>query len=173
MKKILVLVLVSMVFISCEYTINTYPEYQNMEQNTREIDSLEFANLKEVFEYLNLNIKYASDEKVHRVSDYWQAPHETLDRKTGDCEDLCVFVAYFAVQLGHKVEIVCGVEDPKKNSGHTILKIDDQYFEYTGRKIDNYLYNCAYLTLDEALSVCYNKFGSRSVEKNLVLFDII
>lgn len=159
MKRTIFSLILVVLFSGCDmYYVQTYDKYQNDEYDIRDT-GMAFSNIRYVFGYVNRKLTYKKDP-----SNRWQAPQETVDLKTGDCEDFCIFVAYHAVQLGHSVKIVFGVKDPKKGSGHAILKLDNEYFEYTGRKIDNYLYNCEYLTLDEALSVCYNKFGSRSIE---------
>ncbi len=38
------------------------------------------------------NIEYRDDSTVHGVDEYWQLGKETLERRTGDCEDLAILL---------------------------------------------------------------------------------
>jgi hypothetical protein len=43
-------------------------------------------------EWVATRISYRRDYDVHKVSDYWQFPLETLERGTGDCEDVALLL---------------------------------------------------------------------------------
>ena len=48
------------------------------------------------------NIKYVSDPDVWKVKDYWQTPEETLELRTGDCEDVAILLCKTLDILGVK-----------------------------------------------------------------------
>ena len=39
-----------------------------------------------------MNIKYKSDSSVHGELEYWQLPTETLELRSGDCEDFAILL---------------------------------------------------------------------------------
>jgi len=43
------------------------------------------------------NIIMKEDEEIHRKP-YWQTPEETVELKTGDCEDLCILFLWMCYQ---------------------------------------------------------------------------
>jgi predicted transglutaminase-like cysteine proteinase len=44
-------------------------------------------DLNTIYGWVGDNIRYEFDSDIHGKEEYWQFPHETLDLKTGDCED--------------------------------------------------------------------------------------
>ena len=48
------------------------------------------AQVKEVNNYINQKIQYASDQEIWGVEDYWATPLELLIKKKGDCEDYAI-----------------------------------------------------------------------------------
>ncbi len=51
-----------------------------------------YSDFDLIREWLAANISYKRDADVYSVNDYWQLPIETLERKTGDCEDLAILL---------------------------------------------------------------------------------
>ena len=47
----------------------------------------------EVNRDISSKISYKSDIEAHGVKDYWQSPRQTLQLKTGDCEDFAILQA--------------------------------------------------------------------------------
>jgi len=43
-------------------------------------------------QWVSTHVNYASDEKVHSVTEYWQLPSETLELRSGDCEDFAILL---------------------------------------------------------------------------------
>jgi len=43
-------------------------------------------------DWVGNNIKYKYDNETHGVNDYWQLPKETLELRTGDCEDYAILL---------------------------------------------------------------------------------
>jgi len=64
------------------------------------LDSLKSSDdlkkLKSINSFFN-NVKYTSDMKLYKVSDYWATPYEFLGKDRGDCEDY-VISKYFALK---------------------------------------------------------------------------
>ncbi len=55
-----------------------------------------FSSIKEVCEWICLNIEYEED-----VNNEWQLPHETYERGKGDCEDTTLLAMYFVHEMGY------------------------------------------------------------------------
>lgn len=51
-------------------------------------------------QYVMKNIKYTSDEKVQGIPEYWQEWYETIELKTGDCEDGSILLANLMTAVG-------------------------------------------------------------------------
>jgi len=43
-------------------------------------------------EWVSMHVSYVSDQSTHGTSEYWQLPAETLELKTGDCEDFAILL---------------------------------------------------------------------------------
>mgnify|MGYP003587410648 FL=1 len=120
--------------------------------------SISFNSMDELCNYVNYGLSYK-----YEFTDYWQAPQETIDKGTGDCEDFCIFVGYFARKMGYEVYLVA-VETPKGT--HMIIMLNG--VPYEAQTLRQYQYYDRYpkiarLTMDEALRKCYFTYGSRSV----------
>lgn len=138
------LVLVPIVFLSC---INPYDYIRE--------PSISFTSLEEIYEYVE-TLRYVPD-----AEEYWQAPQETINRGTGDCEDMAIFIIYFASRdLGMKVKLV-GIHKAN-GTNHALAKLDNKYYEvYTMRTYDEESLDIYMeVSLNYALTNCvYN--GSR------------
>jgi hypothetical protein len=49
-------------------------------------------NWMAIRDWVGNNIKYRNDSEVHASRDYWQLPKETIQRRTGDCEDFAILL---------------------------------------------------------------------------------
>ncbi|MFO7996839.1 MAG: transglutaminase-like cysteine peptidase [Dehalococcoidia bacterium] len=82
------------------------------------------------------NIEYKLDEDVYGVIEYWQTPQETLDLRTGDCEDfailLCTFLRAYGIDEEH-IYVAVGVDD--EGNGHAFL-IEDWYLDGEWRALE-------------------------------------
>lgn len=82
------------------------------------------------------NIEYVSDEEQWGVADYWQTPEETLDLRTGDCEDfailLCTFLRAYGIDAS-QVYVALGVD--ADGYGHAFL-IENWYLDGEWRAIE-------------------------------------
>ncbi len=59
----------------------------------------DIAKLKAVNDYFN-NVRYATDMKVYKKSDYWATPWEFLGKDKGDCEDYVISKYFALIYLG-------------------------------------------------------------------------
>jgi len=142
-----------------------------LEPDIREIN-MSFSSMEEVYAYVTENVRYKSDLAVHGQEEYWQAPLETLERGTGDCEDFAILVGYFLEKMGYSVRVV-GVET-WYGSNHAILKVNGilyeslTYMAYPEYRIKRVIHTWS---MDDAYLRC-NDYGSRSAvrgEPDLIL----
>ena len=119
--------------------------------------TISFTSLDAIYDYLDDNITYKAD-----AWEYWQAPQETIDKRTGDCEDYGIFIAYFADRdLGASVKL-CVIETGLTEK-HMVVRINGVYYDSTSRYV--YRYEPEILeewSLESALNRC-KAGGSRSV----------
>ena len=67
-----------------------------------------------VQEWVSSNIKYKYDSSVHGTGEYWQLPTETLNLRTGDCEDFAILLCTLLRAGGvpsDQVYVAIGVDD--------------------------------------------------------------
>ncbi len=90
---------------------------------------LHFTNKWNAIEWVAEHIDYRTDEDEWGVSDYWQTPEETLDLRTGDCEDFVILDMMLLHELGQPSYYV-GL------AGHVVLRMDHHYIEaITGNRL--------------------------------------
>jgi hypothetical protein len=70
--------------------------------------------------WVAVNIKYPPAIDVHRVSDYWQLPSETLQLRTGDCEDFAILLCSLYRAAGYDENSVFVVVGPTNDLGKRI-----------------------------------------------------
>lgn len=61
-----------------------------------------------------------------RQGDYWQTPHETMERNSGDCEDYAIMSLYLALAAGidpREVGIAVGYD--KLGRAHAVMLLED------------------------------------------------
>lgn len=58
------------------------------------------VQMRHIQAWIIRNIKYTTDEKAWDVNEYWQTAKETLELRTGDCEDMHVLFYVLARKLG-------------------------------------------------------------------------
>lgn len=101
----LVLIIFLFLILQYPYPINTVTQSYRQTMNYDEIAELDTRGVNEVAELLkSRNIRpteirshikknivdYASDYEVWGISNYWATPYETLQKKSGDCEDISI-----------------------------------------------------------------------------------
>lgn len=72
---------------------------------------------------VNNSITYRRDKDVHNRIDYWQKPEETLELKTGDCEDYAILKAWRLVNAGVPSSVlrIAVVSTPDSPPNHAVL----------------------------------------------------
>lgn len=75
-----------------------------------------------VRDWVSTNIKYAYDSDVYG-RDYWQLPRETLQRRTGDCEDYGILLVSLLRTAGYSEDRVFVVLGRKGESYHAWVRI--------------------------------------------------
>jgi len=118
-----------------------YPSCQQMKRYITPNDQAIEAALQEIlrqpggftaFETLRTwvasHVSYKHDVDVHGLSEYWQLPSETLELRTGDCEDfailLCSLLRAYEVAAD---QVYVGVGFDENNNGHAYLV--ERYYE--------------------------------------------
>lgn len=77
------------------------------------------------FDYVTSNIRYKRDHHIDTRVDLWQFPYETLQKGTGDCEDMSFLLASILMQLElYYVRVVLGT---LKGRGHAWVEVYDGY----------------------------------------------
>lgn len=150
MRKAIFTVLVVVLFASCEQLM---PSSQLIRTPTLQLNSL-----TEIREYITSNITYVAD-----TTDRWQAPQETIDKGTGDCEDFCLLAGYFADKLGYSVYLV-GISSSKGN--HMILELDGVYYEAQTMQKFTHIERYTRIfreSLENSLKKCWIVYKSREV----------
>ncbi|MGD2066403.1 MAG: transglutaminase domain-containing protein [Candidatus Bathyarchaeota archaeon] len=83
-------------------------------------------DLNTIYSWVGENIIYEFDSDINGVADYWQFPHETLDLKTGDCEDQAFLLASLVRATGVEAEDIFVALGMVNNQGHAWVIIRTQ-----------------------------------------------
>jgi len=96
---------------------------QFADENTNK--ALKFNLAKEIFNQLTEHgIRYQSDPNIpYYQDDYVQYAVETLEKKTGDCDDLVVLYCSLLESIGIKTAFI-DVKDPEKEIAHLYMMFD-------------------------------------------------
>jgi len=94
-----------------------------------EVDRLKFAPLalkvRAVNEFVNRNLRYASDLSVYGVSDHWASLREVLEQGRGDCEDFAIAKLWMLKALGVPLDSIRMVvlRDQATRQDHAVLAV--------------------------------------------------
>ena len=69
------------------------------------------------------NIQYRYDDEIYGIREYWQFGKETLDLRTGDCEDFAILLCSLYRAAGYSPDDVYVVIGKKANGYHAWVKI--------------------------------------------------
>ena len=83
----------------------------------------ESEKLKLVNDFFNGQIRWVSDKKLWKKTDYWATPIETLLKQAGDCEDFTIAKYFTLLALGVPVKKlkITYVKAIKFNQAHMVL----------------------------------------------------
>ncbi len=116
-------------------------------------------------DWVGNNVKYRSDSEIHDEQEYWQFSNETIQLRTGDCEDFSILLCSLLRADGWSPDSVCVIVGEQNNQYHAWVRViwnDIQYnIEPQGTGFATFLgdilglsgYNAKYYFNDE-------KFGS-------------
>jgi transglutaminase-like putative cysteine protease len=157
--KRLFIVLFVLSLVSCENFMYKHfaPVYPDLPAG---VTSLETA-----FTWCSTNITYKSDMDVHCLEEYWQSGRETMELRTGDCEDFAILFCCMCHSLGMDARLVVG-------NGHATARINGTLYDCVPVKTDTGfkpapfapdigIYDIEYeKDIDTVLRRCYAKYGS-------------
>jgi predicted transglutaminase-like cysteine proteinase len=83
-------------------------------------------DLNTIYSWVGENIVYEFDSDVYGTEDYWQFPYETLNLKTGDCEDQAFLLASLIRAAGVEAEDIFVALGTINNQGHAWVIIRTQ-----------------------------------------------
>ena len=94
-----------------------------------------FSSPEEIVTWIHYNITPVYDwDSSHPSLNEWQSPIETLDRRTGDCEDGVILFMYLCNRdLGIKPDMALGLVDGNILKGHYIAKIGPVLYDPINR----------------------------------------
>jgi transglutaminase-like putative cysteine protease len=70
------------------------------------------------------NIQYKNDSEVHGMRDYWQLPHETINLRTGDCEDKAILLCTLLRAAGYDENSVFVIVGYTPTTGHAWVRVN-------------------------------------------------
>lgn len=114
-RKIIIAAIVLSLLVSCQGGVIYF--YDDPDTDV----SSSFTTLEEAWKYTAV-IEYRSDLEVHGSIDYWQNPSETVERGTGDCEDMAILLMHLADRLGVQSALVL-------SSNHAAVRIAGNILE--------------------------------------------
>jgi len=82
-----------------------------------------FNDFEALRDWASWHISYQFDQDMHGVNEYWQLPAETLELRTGDCEDFAILLCSLLRAYGvppDEVYVACGFGEDKVH-GHAYL----------------------------------------------------
>lgn len=91
-----------------------------------------------IFRFVRRNVTYKGDFSVWKKPEYWQNPGQTIEMRTGDCEDGAILMTELARRCeipAWKIKIAAGwVQDPKnkfRQIGHAyVVYLRDDWNEW-------------------------------------------
>jgi len=115
--KNLIIVLMIVIFFSCEM-----PQYLTWDEIEDLSDFKQLKTLHDIKTWINLNIKYKSDN-----GEFYQYPQETLDKRSGDCEDFSSLFCAMANKILNKQPMLKYYTDhvSARYNEHEYFHVDD------------------------------------------------
>jgi len=68
------------------------PVVREFLQDILNSEALAFNDFEKLRDRVSSYVSYRYDQDVHGVSEYWQLPSETIELRTGDCEDFAILL---------------------------------------------------------------------------------
>jgi predicted transglutaminase-like cysteine proteinase len=74
-------------------------------------------------DWVGNNIQYRSDSEIHGESEFWQFPNETIQLRTGDCEDFSLLLCSLLRADGWSPDSVYVIVGEQNNQYHAWVKV--------------------------------------------------
>lgn len=100
MKSIIFIILICLLFFSCDdptYLLTLDVPTYNIEMDIEITGNTLYEKIECIDTWIFANIIMKTDKQVHG-GPYWQTPEETIELKTGDCEDLVILFIWLCYQ---------------------------------------------------------------------------
>jgi hypothetical protein len=122
MRKYFILIVILIVLMSCKEGV-TYSagKYEYVVPERVEMPVVEHP--LDIIPWIEENMTYKFDTKI--IGDDWQAPHESVELLTGDCEDVIILLMSYFVEFGMEEGIYfIGIKDTNDSaSNHALLEV--------------------------------------------------
>jgi hypothetical protein len=119
MKKFFLMGLCFGIFLSCDNTISLTGFFEYEYEPPSDVEMPEVKNPYEIFYWIGNNMVYVSDVGI----DDWQAPHESVERKKGDCEDPVILSMYYFQMFNYEPYMLVSRHPDKRF--HSFLEVDE------------------------------------------------
>jgi hypothetical protein len=106
-----------------QYITPNDPTVKKFLQSILQKEAVAFNDFEKLRDWVSSYISYQSDQDVYGVSEYWQLPAETLELRTGDCEDFAILLCSLLRAYGvpsDMVYVALGFEEGQTR-GHAYL----------------------------------------------------
>ena len=94
-------------------------------------DMSPFEQMKTIWKSVLDHCEYRNDYDVDAVGlakDSWQTSAETLQRRSGDCEDSSILLADWLISRGIEARVVIGETDALQGHAWCIARVDDEVY---------------------------------------------
>jgi hypothetical protein len=86
----ILIIFISILFLNCS---QIYDYYERQESSVDYISNFQFNENVKIADWFNA-CNWVKDNIIYKkeIGDYWQTPEETMQLKTGDCEDIAILI---------------------------------------------------------------------------------
>lgn len=102
--------------------------------------SVSKGSLRKDMQWCAENVKYKADVEAHGAYDYWQSSKETLDLRTGDCEDYCILFMEMAKEKGYDSRLV--VAEAPNGILHAMVSCDGKVWDIEANRAYENMEDC-------------------------------
>lgn len=99
------------------------PAVKEFLQDILQSEAVAFNDFEKLRDQVSSYISYQYDQDIHGASEYWQLPSETIELRTGDCEDFAILLCSLLRAYGvpsDQVYVAVGF-DKEQTGGHAYL----------------------------------------------------
>lgn len=112
-------------------------------------DNIQVSSFELSFIWTRNNIQYSLSD-----GSYYKTPEQTYNDKYGNCADLCGMTMYILDKYFGVYSYLVFVLDNTDGTQHSIIRIDNKYYEYNSAKQINYKIESGIYTVLDELEYC-------------------